>query len=164
MKTFKLLPEFKTEVKCGMFNCIVEIENDYLQAWADAGAFVMATGGDYWIMTEFGQLWLKIRENEIHLECIAVMAEDRRQGKGRELMGYVTEISDETGTQVSLQVSDVTAGGYIGMPHPVVGHGQVKKDKIPVRSLPKWYESLGFKKTPEYTEKKRTMIYTPKKK
>lgn len=164
MKTFKLLPEFKTEVKLGMFNCIVEIENDYLQAWADAGALVIPTGKDYWIMTDVGQLWMKIRENEIHLECIAVMSEERRQGKGRMLMGYVTQIADETGTQVSLEVSDVTAGGYTAMSHPVVGHGKVKKDKIPLRSLPKWYESIGFNKTPEYTEKKRTMIYTPKNK
>ena len=163
MKKYKLLPEFKTEVKGGIFNCIVEIENDYLQAWADAGAFVMSTGDDYWIMTDMGQLWFKIRENEIHLECIAVLVKERRQGKGRELMGNVTEIADQTNTLVSLSVSDVTAGGYIGMPHPVVGHGQVKKDKIPVISLPKWCVKFGFQKTEGYTEKSRTMLYTPKK-
>lgn len=76
----------------------------------------------------------------------------------------VTQLADETGTQVSLEVMNVTARGYIGMPHPVVGHGQVKKDKIPVRSLPKWYESIGFIKTPEFTQKNKTMLYTPKKK
>lgn len=164
MKNYNLLPEFKTEIKGGLFNCIVEIENDYLQAWADAGAYVMCTGEDYWIMTDMGQLWFKIRENEMHLECIAVLADERRKGKGRQLMGYVTQIADQTNTQVSLEVSNVTAGGYCGMPHPVVGHGQVTKNKIPVRSLPKWYESIGFARTPEFTQKKRTMLYTPKKK
>jgi len=47
-----------------MLRCIVEIDNVYLQAWADAGAFVMATGHSYWIMTDMGQLWLKIAEEE----------------------------------------------------------------------------------------------------
>ena len=79
-------------------------------------------------------------------------------------MKIVTQFADETQTPVSLRVSVVTSGGYMGMPHPVVGHGQVTKNKIPVRSLPKWYAKFGFQKTEGYTEKKRTMLYTPKKK
>ena len=154
-------PDFKTEVKLGMFNCIVEIDNTYLQVWADAGALVMSTGGSFWIMTNYGQLWFKIQEDSMHLECIAVLADDRRQGNGSKLMKLVTEFSDETGIKVSLEVSDVSNNTTMSS-HPVVGIGQKKKNKIPVASLPKWYQKFGFTKSPLYTAKKKEMIYTPK--
>ncbi|HIP31400.1 MAG TPA: GNAT family N-acetyltransferase [Crocinitomicaceae bacterium] len=112
-------------------------------------------------MTDAGQLWLKIKEDKIHLECIAVNPDERRKGNGRKLMGYLTELADETNTIVSLEVSTVGSKGMM-MPHPVVELGSSKKNKIPVRSLPKWYGKFGFKKTEGYTEKKRTMLYTPK--
>jgi len=154
-------PEFKTEVK-SMCNVIVEIDNPYLQAWADAGAYVLSTGKDFWILTDMGQLWFKIHEDAMCLECIAVKEEDRRQGKGSQLMEYVTKISDETQIPVTLQVAVVTRGGFLGMSHPVVALGEPKKNKIPVQSLPKWYEKFGFTKSPSYTAKKKEMIYTPK--
>lgn len=158
-------PDFKTEVKGGMFNCIVKIENPYLQAWADAGAFVMYNGrNDYWIMTALGQLWFKIEEESMHLECIAVRSEDRKQGKGSSLMQLVTQLSDETGIDISLEVMNVTHGNMMTSPHPVVGIGQQKKNKIPVGSLPKWYQKFGFTKSPSYTAKKKEMNYSPKKK
>lgn len=148
-----------------MCNVIVEIDNPYLQAWADAGAYVMCTGNDgFWIMTNMGQLWFKIHEDAMYLECIAVKDTDRRQGNGSQLMKYVTDFSDQTGIPVTLQVSIVTKGGFMGMPHPVVALGEPKKNKIPVRSLPAWYEKFGFTKSPSYTEKKRTMNYQPKQK
>lgn len=159
---FDLLPKFTTEVK-HMCNLITKIDNVYLQAWADAGAFVMSTGKDFWIMTDMGQLWFKILEDKMHLECIAVRDDERKQGKGSELMKYVTQFADQTGVQVSLEVSKVTSGNYMGMSHPVVAMGQPRKNKIPVASLPKWYEKFGFKKTEGFTVKKRTMLYTPKK-
>lgn len=146
-----------------MFNCIVEIDNPYLQAFADAGAYVMVTGKDgFWIMTEIGQLWLKIREDAMYLECIAVAQEERRQGHGTALMGYVTQIADETQIPIVLEVAIVTSGGYMIMPHPVVAMGEPKKNKIPLQSLPKWYEKRGFTKSPSYTAKKKEMIYQPK--
>lgn len=157
-------PEFKTEVKT-MCNVIVEIDNPYLQAWADAGAYVMVTGvNGYWIMTSIGQLWLKINEDGMYLECIAVIDTERRQGNGSQLMKYVTDFSDQTGIPVALRVDNVSSGNYVGMPHPVVGIGQSKKNKIPVGSLPKWYEKFGFTKSPSYTVKKRDMSYQPKQK
>jgi len=159
---YNLKPKFKTELKT-MCNVIVEIDNPYLQAWSDAGAYVMSHGGDYWIMTDIGQLWFKILEDKMHLECIAVVDTDRRQGNGGKLMGYITQLADETNTTLSLEVSIVTRGNYMGVVHPTVALGAAKLNKIPVRSLPKWYEKHGFKKTPQYTEKKRKMIYTPKK-
>jgi ribosomal protein S18 acetylase RimI-like enzyme len=161
MKKLNTKPDFKTEVKGCMFNCIVEIDNPYLQAWADAGAYVMSTGGDFWLMTGIGQLWFKIQEDSMRLECIAVHTDDRRQGNGSELMRLVTEFSDETGIKVSLEVSDVSNSTTMS-PHPVVGIGQKKKNKIPVASLPKWYQKFGFTKSPLYTAKKKEMIYTPK--
>ena len=163
MKKLNTKPEFKTEVK-SMCNCIVEIDNPYLQAFADAGAYVMATRQDgFWIMTSIGQLWLKIQEDTMYLECIAVADDQRRQGNGSKLMGYVTQISDETQIPVKLQVSIVTRGNFMGMTHPVVALGETKKNKIPLQSLPKWYEKLGFTKSPSYSAKKKEMIYTPKK-
>lgn len=162
MKKLNTNPDFKTEVK-SMCNCIVEIDNSYLQAFADAGAYVMATGKDgFWIMTGIGQLWLKIREDAMYLECIAVHQDERRQGHGTTLMGYVTQVADQTQISVVLEVSNVTSGGFMGMPHPVVALGEPKKNKIPLQSLPKWYEKRGFTKSPSYTEKKKEMIYTPK--
>lgn len=160
---FNTNPEFETKVE-QMCNIVTKIDNDYLQAWADAGAYVMAMGGGWWIMLNDGQLWFKIHEDKMHLECIAVRDDDRKQGRGSRMMGYVTQFADETNTQVSLEVSMVTSGNYMGMHHPVVVMGQPKKNKIPVRSLPKWYQKFGFQKTEKYTEKKRSMIYTPKKK
>ena len=154
-------PKLRIETKM-MCNAIVEIDNPYLQAWADTGAIVMLTGGDFWILTGLGQLLLKIHDESMHLECIAVRSDERRQGKGGTLMKYVVEISDETGIPVTLQVDDVSNGNMMTMPHPVVGVGQDKKNKIPVGSLTKWYEKFGFKKTDSYTTKKRSMIYTPK--
>lgn len=162
MEKLNTNPEFKTEIKM-MCNAIVEIDNPFLQAFADAGAIVMATGKDgFWIMTGIGQLWMKIREDAMYLECIAVRQEERRQGHGTALMEYVTQASDETQIPVVLEVSIVTSGGYMGMPHPVVALGEPKKNKIPLQSLPKWYEKRGFTKSPSYTEKKKEMIYTPK--
>ena len=156
-------PDFETEVKGGMFNSIVKIDNPYLQAWADAGAFVMYNGdNDFWVMTGMGQLWLKIQEDRMHLECIAVQSEDRRQGNGSNLMKLVTEFSDETGIDISLEVSNVSSGSMMMSPHHVVAIGQVKKNKIPVGSLPVWYQKFGFTKSPQYTAKKKEMIYKPK--
>jgi len=155
--------EFK--VKGGMFNCIIKIDNPYLQAWADAGAYVMYTGGvDFWVMTSIGQLWLKIQEDRMHLECIAVQADDRRQGNGTHLMELVTKFSDETGIDISLEVSNVSSGSLMMSPHHVVAVGQVKKNKIPVQSLPNWYRKFGFTKSPSYTAKKKEMNYSPKNK
>lgn len=154
-------PDFETEVKFGMFNCITKIDNPYLQAWADAGALVMSTAGDFWLMTSIGQLWFKIQEDSMHLECIAVQSEDRKSGKGTHLMELVTKFSDETGIKVSLEVSDVSNSTNMS-PHPVVAIGQKKKNKIPVASLPRWYQKFGFTKSPLYTAKKKEMIYTPK--
>jgi ribosomal protein S18 acetylase RimI-like enzyme len=156
-------PEFKTERK-GIFNVITEIDNAYLQAWADAGAYVMLSGGDYWIMTNHVQLLFKIQEDSMHLECISTYVDDRKQGHGSEMMKIAAEIADETNTILSLQVANVTGNGYNMGQHPVIGSGMNKKDKIPVGSLPKWYEKFGFTKSPSYTEKKRDMIYKPKNK
>ena len=164
MKKMNTNPDFKTEIKM-MFNAIVEIDNPYLQAFADAGAIVMATGKDgFWILTGIGQLWMKIQEDFMHLECIAVEESERRQGKGTELIGYVTQIADQTQIPVKLEVAVVTSGGFIGMPHPVVALGEKKKNKIPVQSLPAWYEKRGFTKSPLYSANKKEMTYTPKNK
>lgn len=155
-------PDFKTEVKM-MCNAIVEIDNPFLQKLADAGAIVMSSGSKgFWVLTGVGQLWLKIHEEAMHLECIAVRDDERRQGNGSKLMNILVEIADETQIPITLEVSIVTSGNYMGIPHPVVGIGQSTKNKIPVRSLPKWYGKFGFQKTEGYTDKKRSMIYLPR--
>jgi len=46
MKKYNLHPEFKTETK-GFCNIVTKIDNDYLQAWADAGAYVMSQNEDW---------------------------------------------------------------------------------------------------------------------
>jgi len=154
--------KFDTEVKMGC-NAIVKINVPLLQGLADAGAIVMYnSGNDFWIMTGVGQLWLKTEEKGIHLECIAVYFEDRRQGKGGELMKILTEIADETNTHLSLRVS-VVKNTTMRMGHPVVGIGEKTKNKIPVGSLPKWYQKFGFVKSEGYTVKKRIMHREPKK-
>jgi hypothetical protein len=161
----ELKPEFETKTMYGMFNGITKIDNAFLQKFADAGAVVMFNGWDtgFWIMTGMGQLWFKIQENEMHLECIAVLSKERKQGKGSQLMTLITQYADEVNIPVSLRVS-VVSNSSMMMPHPVVGHGMVTKDKIPVRSLPKWYAKFGFQKDENFTQKNKTMLYTPKKK
>ena len=160
----KLQPEFKTETK-SIFNVIKTIENAYIQAWIDAGAWIMYSGReDYWIMTNHTHLLFKIQEDSMHLECISTHKDDRRQGHGGEMMKMVTYISDETNIPVTLQVANVTGNGYMMMQHSVIAMGQPKKDKVPVAALPKWYLKFGFTKSPSYTQKNRDMIYTPKKK
>jgi len=155
-------PEFKTKQE-NMCNIIYEIDNTFLQALADAGAYVMLTGRDFWVLTGIGQLWLKIHDEAIHLECIAVNVDDRRQGNGSKLMDILVQCSDESGIPITLQVDNVSRGkGYSGASHPAVGCGQHKKNKIPVAALPKWYQKFGFQKTAEYTAKSKNMSYTPK--
>lgn len=162
MKKLNTNPDFETEVKM-MFNAIVKIDNPYLQAFADAGAIVMRTGSSgFWIIAGEGQLWMKIYEDSMHLECIAVPEDKRRQGIGKQIMGYVTHFSDVTKIPVTLEVAVVSDGGIMKMPHPVVNLGQTKRNKIPVQSLPAWYERLGFTKSPSYSAKKKEMIYQPK--
>jgi len=163
-KKFNIEPEFKTKREA-MFNIITEIDNDYLQAWVDAGAYVMFTGKeDFWIMTNFGQLLFRIRENHMHLECISVHADDRRQGNGSKLMKHAVDFADETGTTLTLEVANVTGNGYNMSQHPVISAGMTKKNKIPVKDLPKWYMGFGFRKHFNYTAKKKSMIYSPEKK
>ena len=163
MKKLNLYPTFTTKVK-QMFNCIETIDNPYLQAWVDAGAYVMSSGKtDYWIMTNSVQLLFKIHEDSMHLECIATYHEDRRKGHGSEMMEYITQFSNESGVPVTLKVANVTGNGWQMMQHTVISMGMVKTNKIPVQSLPKWYEKFGFIKSPSYSEKNKSMIYTPKK-
>lgn len=155
-------PDFIVEQKM-MFNAIVEIDNAFLQKWVDAGAIVAITDGDFWILTNLGQILFKIHDESMHLECISVADVDRRQGNGSELMKLVTKFSDESGIPVSLKVANVTGNGYEMMQHPVISLGMTKKNKIPVAALPKWYEKFEFKKTENYTQKNKEMIYEPKK-
>lgn len=159
---FNKKPKFTTKFK-QMHHTIKTIENDFLQAVADTGAFLTVTGNDYWMMTNIGHIWFKIEDESIHLECIAVRVENRRQGNGRTLMGYITSIADDTNTPVTLKVSTVGNKNNFTRSHMVVAIGEPKKNKIPVSQLTKWYESIGFVKTPEYTAKERNMIYSPKK-
>jgi ribosomal protein S18 acetylase RimI-like enzyme len=159
-----LKPDFTTERK-GMFNIITKIDNPYLQAWADAGAYVMYTGSeDFWVMTNHVQFLFKIQEDSIHLECVATYVKSRKQGHGAEMMKFAVEMADQSGTKLSLQVANVTGNGYNMSQHTVIGIGMQKKDKIPVGSLPKWYAKFGFTKAASYTAKQRDMTYTPKKK
>lgn len=79
-------------------------------------------------------------------------------------MKFLTEIADKTNIPVTLQVAVVSSGGFIQRSHPVVALGETKKNKIPVQSLPKWYEKFGFTKSPSYTAKKKDMNYQPKQK
>jgi len=159
-----LKPEFTTERK-GMFNLITKIDNPYLQAWADAGAYVMLTGDeDFWVMTNHVQFLFKIQEDSIHLECIATYVKYRGQGKGTEMMKFAVEMADQSGTTISLQAANVTGNGYNMGQHPVIGIGMQKKGKIPVAALTHWYQKFGFVKTSGYTAKQRDMTYTPKSK
>ena len=155
-------PDFIVEQRM-TFNAITEIDNAYLQKWVDAGAIVTVTDGDFWIVTNLGQLLFKIHDESMHLECISVADVDRGQGNGTKLMENVVMASDESGIPVSLKVANVTGNGYMMMQHPVISLGMSKKNKIPVRSLPKWYEKFGFKRTEEYTQKNKAMIYEPNK-
>lgn len=159
-----LEPDFETEAR-SLFVVITKIDNAFLQAWIDAGAWVVYSGKeDYWIMTNHTHLLFKIHEEAMHLECISTFKDDRKQGHGSKMMKLTVECSEESGIPVTLQVANVTGNGYMMMQHNVIAMGQPKKDKIPVAALPKWYAKFGFTKSPSYTQKKRDMIYTPKKK
>jgi ribosomal protein S18 acetylase RimI-like enzyme len=164
MTKLNLEPEFETERR-SIFVVITTIENAFIQAWIDAGAWVIYSGKeDYWVMTNHTHLLFKIHEEAMHLECISTCKDDRKQGHGSEMMKLTVQCSEESGIPVTLQVANVTGNGYMMMQHSVIGMGMPKKDKIPVGSLPKWYEKFGFTKSPSYNQKNRDMIYTPKKK
>ena len=159
-----LEPEFETERK-SIFVVITKIDNAFIQAWIDAGAWVVYSGKeDYWVMTNYTHLLFKIQEDAMHLECISTSKDDRKKGHGSEMMELTVKCSEDSGIPVTLQVANVTGNGYNMGQHSVIGMGMPKKDKIPVASLPKWYHKFGFTKSPSYTLKKRDMIYTPKKK
>jgi ribosomal protein S18 acetylase RimI-like enzyme len=115
-------------------------------------------------MTNHVQVLFEIKEESMHLECISTYSEDRKKGHGSEIMNIAIELADETNTTVTLQVANVTGNGYNMGQHPVIGAGMNKKDKILTSALPRWYAKFGFTKSPSYTQKKRDMIYTPKKK
>ena len=162
MKKMNLNPELKEERK-SLFCCITTIDNSYLQAWVDAGAYVMYSGNqDYWIATNHVQLLFRIQEDSMLLECISTFVDSRKQGHGSEIMKMVTQFADETDTNISLQAANVTGNGYNIMQHPVIDAGRPRKNKIPVAALPKWYLKFGFTKSPSYTAKKKEMIYKPK--
>lgn len=156
-----LKPDFTTERK-QMFNVITKIDNAYLQAWADKGAYVMLSDKHFWIMTNHVQLLFEIKEDSMLLECISTHSDDRKQGHGSEMMEIAVELADETNTVLSLQVANVTGNGLMMGQHPVIGAGMVKKNKILTSALPKWYEKFGFVKSPSYTAKTKDMHYTPK--
>lgn len=162
MKALNKKPKFETESR-NLFNVITSIDNEYLQKWVDAGAYVMSTGNEFWIMTNFVQLLFKIHDDSMHLECISVDSKNRRKGHGSKIMQNVIMASDESGIPVSLKVANVTGNGLSVMQHNVISQGMVTKNKIPVRSLPKWYEKFGFTKSPQYTQKNKEMIYKPNK-
>lgn len=157
-----LFPEFQTQPKMG-FNSVTKIDNPFLQALADAGAIVSnSSKEDWWVIACNAMMLFKIRENDMHLECISVPDIHRRQGEGGKAMRIITQLSDETGVPITLRTSNVTGNGWQMMQHPVIAMGMAKKNKIPVGSLPKWYEKFGFVKSPDYSQKEKNMIYTPK--
>ncbi|MEK6829767.1 MAG: hypothetical protein AABY15_06625 [Nanoarchaeota archaeon] len=157
-----LFPKFEAEPKMG-FHSVTKIDNPFLQALADAGALVVVTSKeDYWVIACNAMLLFKIREEDMHLECISVPDIHRRQGEGSKAMKIMTQLSDETGVPITLRVSNVTGNGWMMMQHPVIAMGMAKKNKIPVGSLPKWYEKFGFERTPDFSPKEKNMIYKPK--
>jgi hypothetical protein len=78
------------------------------------------------------------------LDVITTPVDNRNQGHGTKVMTILKDISKTTNTPIELLVGVVKKNGIIKR-HSLVGsHATQTKNKLPFKSLKKWYLNLGF--------------------
>lgn len=151
-----------------LFNKATSIDHPFLNEFVKIKAHVCIVMGE-WVIIGYDSLaMVHVYKDFINLECIATPSEFRKQGSGTKLMKALVAVSDETGIPIRLRACLVTGHGWNGIPnHPVIQKAIDRKNKIPVRDLPKWCHKFGFVTIAQVFRKGKAhgwnMLYSPKK-
>lgn len=138
------------------------IESDLETALVKAGAKyfgannVLAMGGGLIKFTNKD-------EKTFVLDIITIPPSERRKGYGTQIMNWLIELADETGTTIELTIADIKrCGGFINQHNDIIGmNAIIKTNKIPVNKLKGWYSKFGF--VPNGKEgRHQKIIRTPK--
>ena len=158
-----IVPDFKVENK-GMFNCIVKIENAFLQKLIDMGGMLLYEGRDYFNLYCFESIVMfKVRDYGIYIECISTPPDMRGQGSATKTIKALVHAADMTKTTIRLTTSNVSydKSCYITPPIAIM-IGSQRKGKIPVKQLVGFYLKFGFVQDFPSGKGCWTMEYKPK--
>ena len=104
--------------------------------------------------------------NVFIIDILSVPVEYRGQGYAKKAMECIVECANILDKPITLTIGNVTKNSFSCFSNrtDLAGYNaSLPKNKIPVRKLQLFYESVGFKKTGVY--KRQTMMeYTPKNK
>lgn len=139
----KIYPSFTTEHRM-MFNAIKKIDHPFLQKIVDAEAILVLLQGEFTVIADSSILLLFVYEDSVEIECISTYEEERKKGSATRVMQALCSFADDTDTVITLRTANVTGHGWLIPNHLAVAHGMMKKNKMPVRMLKKWYERFGF--------------------
>lgn len=141
----KLYPKFET-TPSGWYNKITKVEHPFLQKLVDMKALVILMAGEFTVYAgDLVGVLLFVHAGSVELECIAVDPDKRNKGQASNIMKALVNISNDTGIPITLRTANVSGNGWNIAQHPVIAMGMVKKGKIPVAKLKKFYEKFGFK-------------------
>lgn len=142
--------------------------NEFLNACIAYKALVGVMHNEWTIIGCSSIALVFIYKDFINLECIATPPEFRREGSANKMMKMIVRAADDSQTPIRLRACNVTGRGPSWMlpEHPAIIKGALKKGKLPVKHLVKWYEKFGFKVVAQVFEKGKAdgwnMEYTPR--
>ena len=139
-----------------LINAIETIDHPFLQGLIGLQATVGILQGEYTVLACDSLVLLFVYETHVEIECIATVEEERGKGSATKVMNAMCQVADETGTVLKLRTANVTGNGWAMAQHTVVANGRRKKGKIPVGSLPAWYEKFGFVKVEKVLRRGRS--------
>lgn len=148
-------------------NKATNIAHPFLNKFAEINGHVCVMMGE-WVIIGYSSLaMVHIYKDFVNIECIATPQEFRREGSATKLMEAFIAVSDETGIPLRLRACNVTGHDWNGIAqHPVIAKAMQKKNKLPVRELPKWYQKFGFVIVAQVFRKGKAngwnMLYSPK--
>lgn len=162
----RLHPEIEWDMSNSFIHSVTKIENPFLQRLINMNAVLTKMEGEWTLLADKSFVMFHIYEGFINLECISTPVEERGKGSATLAMKAIVTAAKETNTEIRLRACNVTGHGWKGMHnHIVVALGMVKKGKIPVAKLQKWYEKFGFVKVADVIHKDKkagvNMIYKP---
>jgi ribosomal protein S18 acetylase RimI-like enzyme len=158
-----LVPKFKSAVKYGLFNAVIEIEHAFLQKLVDMGGLVIQDRDYFQIFAGESLAMLKVREDHVYIECLATPPDVRKQGHGKKAMQALCYAANHTNTILKLETAEVKTNDMAFAMPQTITIGAIKKNKIPVAKLKTFYEKFGFVVTGKgKKENNYFMQYTPK--